>query len=100
MAKRSGSTLDHKYAVKEVVPEPEVIVELGIDLPPKVIYNKVVNQYPSRIIRVVNGTGYEWQPGETILVKSEDTDALRNLTMGGRPCCGHSPSIVLQVLED
>lgn len=111
MAKRSGSTLNNQSGVtheiippQESIPFEEVHEELGIDPTPKVTYNKVtkrvVNAYPSRIIRIVNGTRYEWRPGETIEVKSEDTDALRNLTMGDRPCCGHSPSIILQVLED
>jgi hypothetical protein len=103
MAKRSSRTFDDQPEVMyQIMPPLEEIevVNLGIDPPPKITYNRVVNTYPSRIIRTVNGNNYEWQPGETILVKSEDTNALRNLTMGARPCCGHGPSIILQVLED
>ena len=77
MAKRSNRTLDDKPQVK-----------LDIDPQPTVIYNYVTNLLPSRVIRFVNGNRYEWQPGQTIPVLSEDTDALRNLTLGERACCG------------
>ena len=77
MAKRSYSTLDDQPQVK-----------LDIDPEPLVTYNYVTNLLPSRVIREVNGNRYEWQPGQTIKVLAEDTDALRNLTLGGGTCCG------------
>ena len=76
MAKRSNRSLDNKP-----------IVELDIDPQPSVTYNYVTNRLPSRVIREINGRRYEWQPGECIAVQAEDTNALRNLILGGRPCC-------------
>ena len=89
MAKRSGSTLDNQPKVK-----------LGIDPKTEVTYNKVTNLLASRVIREVNGIRYEWKPGETLSVRSEDTEFLRNLTLGGRPCCGSLPHLIFEVSED
>ena len=95
MAERSRRTLNNQYAVEPVKTE-----ELGIDPPSKLTYNNVVNQLASRVIREVNGHRYEWSPGGVTKVLSEDTDALRNLKLGGTPCCGNRPTIIFQVLED
>lgn len=104
MAKRSSRSLDYQLIAPEAsLPKEEVekpVVELGIDPPTKVTYNNVTNLIPSRVIREVNGTRYEWQPGQTLQVKSEDTDALRNLILGERPCCGNRPNLIFQVSED
>ena len=77
MAIRSNSTQFNQPSVK-----------LDIDPIPTVTYNYVTNLLPSRVIRFVNEHRYEWQPGETIKVLAEDTDALRNLKLGERACCG------------
>jgi hypothetical protein len=95
MAKRSDSTFYNKPTL-----EPP---KLDIDPKPSITYNKVTNLIPSRVIRYgkVSGTRYEWQPGQTINVLSEDTDELRNLKLGGRPCCaGGDANSMFQVLED
>jgi hypothetical protein len=81
MAKRSDSTLNYKPTLETP--------KLDIDPKPSVTYNKVTNMLPSRVIRYgVSGTRYEWQPGKTIDVLPEDIEELRNLTLGGRACCG------------
>ena len=77
MAKRSDLPLNSDSPVK-----------LDIDPTPPVTYNYVTNLLPSRVIRFVNEHRYEWQPGETVKVLTEDTDALRNLKLGERACCG------------
>jgi len=91
MAKRSNRSLDNKP-----------IVELDIDPQPSVTYNYVTNRLPSRVIRygAVTNTRYEWQPGECIAVQAEDTNALRNLILGGRPCCaGGDANRIFEVSE-
>ena len=80
MAKRSDSTLNYKPIL-----EPK---KLDIDPHPTVIYNYVTNLLPSRVIREINGNRYEWQPGQTVKVLATDTDALRDLKLGERACCG------------
>ena len=95
MAKRSYSTLNDKSTLEptkldisvklDIDPKP---VKLDIDPKPSVTYNYVTNLLPSRVIREINGRRYEWQPGQKIQVLVEDTDSLRNLTLGGRACCG------------
>jgi hypothetical protein len=88
MAKRSDSPFYNKP------------VELDIDPVPQVTYNYVTNRLPSRVIRVgSSGTRYEWQPGETIKVLVEDTEALRNLILGERTCCGAPANLIFEILE-
>ena len=76
MAQRSDSPLKNKP------------IELDIDPTPLVTYNYVTNRLPSRVIREINGRRYEWQPGQTIKVLSEDALSLKNLKLGERACCG------------
>ena len=97
MAKRDYSTLNNKPTLEPIL-EPK----LDIDPKPSITYNKVTNLLPSRVIRYgLSGIRYEWQPGQTINVLSEDTDSLRNLKLGGRPCCaGGDANSMFQVLED
>jgi len=76
MAKRSDMSFDYNPLKPDIDPTPLVT------------YNYVTNLLPSRVIRYVNGNRYEWQPGETVKVLTEDTDALRNLKIGERACCG------------
>jgi hypothetical protein len=73
-----------------------------IDPVPQVTYNYVTNRLPSRVIRFgsVSGQRYEWKPGETIPVLVEDTNALRNLKLGERTCCGDAnANLIFDVLE-
>lgn len=94
MAKRSDSTFNYK-------PTLDPILEPKLDIDPKqsITYNYVTNLLPSRVIREVNGHRYEWQPGQKIQVLAEDTDALRNLTLGGTPCCGATANRIFEVSE-
>ena len=108
MAKRSYSTLNDKSTLEptkldivvklDIDPKP---VKLDIDPKPSVTYNKVTNLLPSRVIRYgLSGIRYEWQPGQTIDVLPEDTNALRNLKLGGRPCCaGGDANSMFQISE-
>ena len=99
MAKRSNRSLDNQYV--ESILEP---VKSDIDPEPQVTYNYVTNRLPSRVIRygAVTGIRYEWKPGECVEVRSEDADALRNLKLGGRPCCASGPTdnLIFDVSED
>jgi hypothetical protein len=107
MAKRSYSTLNDKSTLEppklDIVFKPDIIPEpakLDIDPKPSITYNKVTNLLPSRVIREIGGRRYEWQPGQTINILAEDTDALRNLTLGGRACCGGAnANHIFEVLE-
>jgi hypothetical protein len=101
MAKRSDSTYVDGLVGRPVL-EPILEPKLDIDPKPLVTYNKVTNLIPSRVIRYGSYTGirYEWQPGQTIVVQSEDANELRNLPFGGRPCCGQPANLIFKVLED
>lgn len=106
MAKRSRSALNNQYVTPpiESVQEQYPAVELGIDPNHQIAYNKVRNLLPSRVIRVVNGHRYEWQPGQVIRVPVEDTEPLRNLKLGSRPCAGcagiQNANLMFEVSEE
>lgn len=101
MAQRSNRPLN---SVLPVTPPAE---EVKPDIDPEGAqaynYKQVSNRLPSRVIRYgkVTGTRYEWQPGQTIPVRVEDTDELKGLIFGGRPCCGgQDANRIFEVLED
>ena len=88
MAKRSDMSFDYNPLKPDIDPTPLVT------------YNYVTNLLPSRVIREINGRRYEWQPGQKIQVLVEDTDSLRNLTLGGRACCGGAnANRIFEILE-
>jgi hypothetical protein len=78
-------------------------VELGIDPQPQIAYTKVTNLLGSTVIRYgsYSGRKYVWEAGQSLFVQKEDANEMRNLRLGGRPCCaGGNANLIFEVLED